>query len=493
MVNGNGGPDPRKDAQMESGGFPLVAYETGTARVVFERQRAAFLARPFLTICERDAALLAIETLLIDNNEKIAAAVSADFGQRSSQETRLLDIFPAVSGLAYARRHLKRWMRPQRRHTSLLFAGARSRVISQPKGVVGIISPWNYPLQLVLGPLTYALAAGNRCMIKMAANAQGLCQLLSRLFRGVISEELVAFMPGVPASEFTALPFDHLVFTGSPASGRVVMRAAAEHLTPVTLELGGKSPTILAEDFDVVQAADRILYTKYMNAGQTCIAPDYLFAPQTRVTAFIEQSRQMMQHRYPDIRSQDYTAIINDKAYARLMDGLADAEAKGARIINLVAGSNPDPVHRKIPPTLVLDVHEGMQLMQEEIFGPILPVMSYRSVDEVLAYINARERPLALYLFTHDRALQERVLYNTLSGGFGINDCAVHFAQHDLPFGGVGNSGMGQYHAREGFLEFSKLRPVFTQAPRTMVALMHPPYGRTFERVFGWLMRLRHL
>ena len=478
---------------MESGGSPSVVYEVGTARMVFERQQAAFLARPFLTLEERRAALLAIETLLVDHQHEIAAAVSADFGQRATQETRLLDIFPTASGIAYTRRQLKKWMRPQRRHTSLLFAGARNRVIPQPKGVVGIISPWNYPLQLAFSPLTCALAAGNRCMVKMAANAQGLCRLLQRLVADVLPEHLVAIVPGVAPSEFTALPFDHLIYTGSPRSGRAVMRAAAEHLTPVTLELGGKSPTILADDFDVVRAADRILYAKYMNSGQTCLAPDYLFLPEDREAAFTEQARRLMPRRYPDIRSQDYTAIISDAAYARLMNSLADAEAKGARVINLVPGSTPDPVGRKIPPTLVLDVHDGMQLMQEEIFGPILPVMTYRDIDTVIAFINSRERPLAVYLFTNDRSLKERVIYRTTSGGVGINDCVVHAAQHDLPFGGIGNSGMGQYHAFEGFLEFSKLRPVFTQAPVTMVAQMYPPYGRTFERVLGWLMRLRHL
>ena len=467
--------------------------EAGMARRIFHRQRAACLAHPYLSYAERRGALLAIETLLVDCRHEIAAAVSADFGQRSTQETRLLDIFPTVSGIAHTRRHLKKWMRPQRRHTSLLFAGARNRVIPQPKGVVGIISPWNYPLQLALGPLTGALAAGNRCMVKMAANAQGLCCLLQRLVRAVLPEDLVAILPGVPAAEFTALPFDHLVFTGSPASGRAVMRAAAEHLTPVTLELGGKSPTIVAEDFDIAQAADRILYVKYMNAGQTCVAPDYLFLPESRAAAFTEQARRCMPHRYPDIRSQDYTAIINDAAYTRLMNSLADAEAKGARVINLTPGNVPDPQLRKIPPTLVFDATDEMQLMQEEIFGPILPVKSYRDIDAVIAYINARERPLALYLFTNDRALQNRVIYGTMSGGVGINDCAVHVAQHDLPFGGVGNSGMGQYHAQEGFLEFSKLRPVFHQSPRTAVAFMYPPYGRSFERVFNWMMRLRHL
>jgi coniferyl-aldehyde dehydrogenase len=469
------------------------ACENDSAQAVFDRQRAACLARPFLPYAERYEALLALETLLIDHQEAIAEAVRQDFGQRSRQETLLLDVFPTVSGLAHARRRLKRWMRPRRRHTSLLFAGGRNRVLPQPKGIVGIVSPWNYPLQLAFSPLTYALAAGNRCMVKMAAKSQHLCRLMAELTGAVLPRDLVAILPGVPAAEFTALAFDHLIFTGSPASGKAVMRAAAEHLTPVTLELGGKSPAIVAPDVDLATAAERILYGKLINAGQTCIAPDYLFLPQGRVEAFVDLARGVIARRYPRIGSADYTAICDEAAYRRLIDTLAEAVQKGARIVHPGPESEPDASLRKIPPTLVLDVSEDMRIMREEIFGPLLPVMTYRRMAEVIAYVNARPRPLALYLFTGDRALQDRVIRSTLSGGVVINDCILHAVQHDLPFGGVGNSGMGQYHAYEGFLEFSKLRPVFTQAPATAVSLMHPPYGRIFERVYRWMMRLRHL
>jgi coniferyl-aldehyde dehydrogenase len=476
---------------MNRDALPEVEYETGSAQTVFDRQRAAWLARPFLPYEERRDALEAIETLLIAYQNDIADAVCRDFGRRSRQETLLLDLFPTVSGLAHARRHLKKWMRPRRRPTSLLFAGAGNRVIPQPKGVVGIISPWNYPLQLAFSPLTSALAAGNRCMVKMAAKAQTLCRLMAELVGTVLPQDLVAILPGVPAAEFTALPFDHLIFTGSPPSGQTVMRAAADHLTPVTLELGGKSPTVVARDFDIALAADRILYAKLINAGQTCVAPDYLFLPEGRVDAFVAEARRLVTARYPRIESDDYTAIIDQRAYGRLMDTLADAETKGARIVYPGAQAEPVADVCKIPPALVLNVTDEMRIMQEEIFGPLLPIRTYRSLNDVIAYINARPHPLALYLFTNDRAVRRRMIDQTLSGGVGINDCAVHVAQHDLPFGGVGRSGMGQYHAQEGFLEFSKLRPVFTQAPRTAVALMHPPYGGTFERVFAWLIRLR--
>ena len=300
-------------------------------------------------------------------------------------------------------------------------------------------------------------------------------------------------MPGVSAADFTALPFDHLIFTGSPRTGRVVMKTAAENLTPVTLELGGKSPTIVAPDFDLGKAAERILYVKYMNAGQTCVAPDYLFLPEEKVADFVEKAKTLVPKRYPRIDSVDYTSIINERAFDRLLHALEDARAKGGKIINLVPGSEPDRQLRKIPPSLALNVTDEMVLMQEEIFGPILPIRPYRDMDEAIARINAGERPLALYLFTGDKGLADLVIYNTMSGGVGINDCAMHVAQHDLPFGGVGNSGMGQYHGYEGFLEFSKLRPIFKQAPMPASALLAPPYGKTFDRVYNLMMKLRWL
>ena len=347
---------------------------------------------------------------------------------------------------------------------------------------MGIISPWNYPLQLAISPLTSALAAGNRCMIKMATHSQGLCLLLHRLTSQVLPEELVAFLPGVPASEFTSLPFDHLIFTGSPRSGRTVMKTAADNLTPVTLELGGKSPTIVASDFDIDKAVNRILYVKYMNAGQTCVAPDYLFLPENRVEAFVDKAQKLIHTRYPRLDTVDYTSIIDTRAYARLMDCLQDARAKGANVINLLPGVESDEGLRKISPTLVLNVTDDMILMQEEIFGPLLPIKTYQNLDQAIAYINGRQRPLALYLFTSDRAIQEKVISNTISGGVCINDCAMHVAQHDLPFGGIGNSGMGQYHGYEGFAEFSKLRPVFQQAPmpasRSSILCLRPACTR---------------
>ena len=462
------------------------------ARRLFDKQFEASRNQPHISLAERRELLGKLESILINNQEAIATAISRDFGNRSVHETKILEIFPTIAGLRHARRHLKKWMKPQRRHVALHFKGANNLLIPHPKGVVGIIAPWNYPLFLVLSPLTSALAAGNRCMIKMAANSQRLCRLLKDLLHETISDEVVAVLPGVAASDFTPLPFDHLIFTGSPASGRMVMKTASENLTPVTLELGGKSPTIVCDDFNPQTAAERILQAKFMNAGQTCVAPDYLFLPARQVAAFIDEARRILPNRYPRLDTADYTTIIDAKSYQRLTALLKDARSRGADIINLLPDAQPDEAARRIPPTLVGNVDESMALMQEEIFGPILPIKTYRHLNEVVDYINARPRPLALYLFTNDRQQQERIVNQTMSGGVSINDCAMHVAQHDMPFGGVGNSGMGQYHGKEGFMALSKLRPVFRQAKRPLgAAFLSPPYGKMFDQVYKLLIKLR--
>jgi coniferyl-aldehyde dehydrogenase len=481
-----------EERTMAEAAHVLPITGDGHARVIFQRQKAASLAGAPLSLEARRAILEKLEAVLIANQDAVADAISQDFGNRSIHETKILELFPAIDGLRFTRRHLKKWMKPKRRHVSLLFFGARNRVIPQPKGVVGIIAPWNYPLFLVISPLTSALAAGNRCMIKMAAHSQRLCNLLHDILAPVFPEDLVAVLPGVSSQAFTPLPFDHLVFTGSPASGRTVMKTAGDNLTPVTLELGGKSPTLIADDFDIRTAAERILHVKYMNAGQTCVAPDYLMIPENRVDAFVAAAGPIVQGRYPRLETPDYTAIINARSYQRLTGALEDARAKGATIVPLLEGAAPDPDLRKIPPTLLTHVTDAMEVMQREIFGPLLPIMTYRTLDEAVAYINAGERPLALYLFTNDKAVQETVLTRTMSGGVGINDCAMHVAQHDMPFGGIGNSGMGQYHGYEGFAEFSKLRPVFRQAARPLgAAFLYPPYGKMFEKIYNTLIRMR--
>lgn len=461
------------------------------AQRIFTLQRAAYLRDPYPTLEERRRRLDALERILVDNADAIADAINTDFGHRSAEESKMLELFGCIDGIRYTRRKLKRWMKPQRRHVSLVFATGRNRVIPQPKGVVGIVSPWNYPLFLTVSPLTSVLAAGNRAMIKMASTSQHLCRLLAELVRGHFEEDVLAVLPGIPASEFSTLPFDHLIFTGSADAGRNVMRSAAENLTPVTLELGGKSPTIICPDYDVETAAEQILYGKLINAGQTCLAPDYLFVPEDKRDAFVAAAQRIVAKRYPDINDRSYTSIIDEKSYKRLRATLEDAERRGARPVPLVPGATWNDALRKFPPHLVVDVSDDMTIMREEIFGPLFPVKTYRSLDEVIDFIMQRDRPLGFYVFTNDKATEEKLLYRTISGGVTINNCILHVAQHDMPFGGSGASGMGHYHGYEGFLEFTKLRPVFTNPRLSMLHWFYPPYTARTRRMINLLLRGR--
>ena len=469
--------------------FPAETHNE--AQRILQKQRQAYFDNPFPSCEERRANLLKLEQILVNNQEAIAQAISKDFGNRAVEESKLLELFLSIDGFRYCRKRVKKWMKAQRRDVSIWFAGAGNKVIPQPKGVVGIVAPWNYPLFLVMGPLASALAAGNRCMIKMAANSSHLCELLHGLVSAEFDEDTVAILPGVRGSEFTTLPFDHVIFTGSAETGRTVMRSAAEHLTPVTLELGGKSPTIIADDFDLETAASRMLFAKFMNAGQTCVAPDYLYLPEHKLEAFVEAAQRILAKRYPDLRNGQFTTVIDDSSYQRLTATMEDAVSKGARLVNLIPGHDPDPASRLLPPHLVLDVTDDMVIMQEEIFGPLLPVRTYRNLDDVLAYIKRHDRPLGLYLFTNDKDLQDKVIKNTISGGVSINDCSFHVAQHDMPFGGVGASGMGHYHGHEGFVEFSKMRPVFSQFRFTALPLLYPPYGKVFNFLYKMMIKLK--
>jgi coniferyl-aldehyde dehydrogenase len=459
------------------------------AQRIFTLQRQAYLRHPYPSLAERKENLTKLERILIDNADAIAEAINRDFGHRCAEESKMLEIFGCVDGIRHTRRKLAHWMKPQRRHVSVLFATGVNRVIPQPKGVVGVVSPWNYPLFLTVSPLTSVLAAGNRAMIKMATNSQTVCRLLYDKFSEQFPEELVAILPGVRAQDFSTLPFDHIIFTGSADAGRTVMRSAADNLTPVTLELGGKSPTIICDDFDIDEAASRILYGKYINAGQTCLAPDYLFVPANKREQFIEAAKRILAQRYPDTNSRSYTSIIDEKSYRRLRATLEDAQRKGAQVVALVPEASFNDTLRKIPPHLVLEPTEEMTIMQEEIFGPLLAVKSYRTIDEVIDYVNAKDRPLGFYVFTNDKAVERKLLYSTISGGVTINNCVLHVAQHDLPFGGVGASGMGQYHGYEGFLEFSKLRPVFTSPRLSALRFFYPPYTRRHGRILDLLLR----
>lgn len=458
---------------------------------VFQIQRNAYRANPYPSYAERKENLLKLEKILTENQDLIAEAISKDYGNRAKQETELLELFLSIDGIRHARKKLKKWMKPQSRSVSIWFAGASNKVLPQPKGVVGLIAPWNYPLFLVIQPLTSILAAGNRCMIKMAANSRNLARLLADLISKEFSEDTLAIIQETTASEFTPLRFDHIVFTGSPESGKNIMRTAAENLIPVTLELGGKSPTIICDDFDLKTAADRIMQGKFLNAGQTCVAPDYLFVPENKVDAFVEEAKKSIEKRYSELANKSYTSIIDKKSYERLVGVLQDAEEQGASVKCLLQGDSKHQETKKIAPHIVTNVTDDMVIMKHEIFGPILPIKPYKEIDEVLSYINDNERPLALYVFSNDKKVQDKVIKNTLSGGVCINETVLHAGQHDMPFGGVGNSGMGHYHGREGFNEFSKLRPIFKQFKFPALPLLYPPYGKMFNFIYQLMIKLK--
>jgi len=477
------------NSTLETTATDADTSEAQALQQIFAKQKEAAKYCKNINLEDRLLSLNKLETLLIDNQKAIAEAINQDFGNRAVQETQMSEVFGLLGGIKYNRKRLKKWMKPQKRHVGLAFLGAKNTVIAQPKGVIGIISPWNYPLFLALSPCISALAAGNRCIIKMASNSQTLCRLMAKLVSAVFEEEVLAIIPGVTANNFTDQPWDHIVFTGSPAVGKKVMTSAAKHLTPVTLELGGKSPVIIAEDFDLQEAAERLLFAKYLNAGQTCVAPDYLFLPRNKLDQFVDVAKSIIKRRYPSIDSKDFTSIIDDKAYGRLQTTLQDAIDKGATAINLSSGSCSIAETRKISPHLVLDSNEDMMIMQDEIFGPLLPIKLYDDLSEAIGYINEHERPLALYIYSNDKSIHERFINNTMSGGICINDSMLHVAQHDMPFGGIGNSGMGHYHGIEGFNEFSKLRPIFKQAKKSAGLALAPPYGESFNKMTKTIMK----
>lgn len=457
----------------------------------FENMRVASRTQTGSGRKAREARLDALLALVHDHIDAFVAAIDADFGHRSGHETRLLEVFPTLEAIRHARRHVGRWMRPQHRSVSLWFQPGRAQVIPRPLGVVGIIVPWNYPLLLALSPLSAALAAGNRAMIKMSEFTPRTGALLASLVARYFPPEEVAVVLGDAdvGAAFAHLPFDHLLFTGSTAVGHHIMRAAAENLTPVTLELGGKSPAIIGPDYPLAKAAERIAVGKLMNAGQTCIAPDYTLVPAGKEMEFVAALRAVIARMYPRIDdTPDYSTVINARHFQRLTGYLADATAQGARLEPLSAGT-PDEARRHLPPVALLGVTDAMRVMQDEIFGPLLPILPYRTLDAALAYVNAHSRPLALYLFDDDKTRIDRVLHGTVAGGVTINDTLLHIAQENLPFGGVGPSGMGHYHGYDGFLTFSKQKPVFFQSRLNGMGLFNPPFGRLFERLTRFLIR----
>lgn len=454
---------------------------------LFARQHAASRADTSPAPAEaRRAALAVLAALVKDNTAAFADAIAADFGGRARAETELLEIMPVVRGITHARRHVAHWMRPERRPVSWLFQPSRAAVRHEPLGVIGIIAPWNYPLMLSVSPLADALAAGNRAMVKPSELTPAFSALFAQLVAAHFDPAHVTVVTGgVDVAEaFSALPFDHLLFTGSTAVGKRVMRAASANLTPVTLELGGKSPALVAPGFDLARAARSVAFGKFLNAGQTCIAPDYALVPKAGARAFAEAVIAATARAYPTITgNQDYSAVISERHRTRLRDALEEARAAGATILTHGDAAN-DPA--RIAPSVVLGAPAECLLMREEIFGPVLPVVSYDAIEDAIGYVNAGERPLALYCFSDDKAMTRRVLDETTSGGVTLNGTLLHIAQDALPFGGVGASGMGAYHGQDGFRRFSHARAVYT-APRVNgFERMGPPWGTMAK----WAARL---
>lgn len=462
-------------------------------KTILDAQKGAYLASPMPDRQQRVRDLQALAKLINDHQDAIVEAISSDFGNRSPTETLFCEILVVLDGIKDTIKHLKKWMKPQKRKVQhSMYPGAKNRLIPQPLGVIGVIVPWNFPANLTFAPLTSIFASGNSAMVKLSDRSTQFARLLKRIIPDYFPETKLAVFEDTQqiGPDFSALPFDHLLFTGSGQTGRAVMRNAADNLTPVTLELGGKSPAVVGTDFSIQTAAERLMYWKLTNAGQICTTVDYLYLPESKVDEFVNIAGKLVKQRFPDLQSSDYTSIIDETSYQRLWDTVEDARQKGATVINLAPGGEGDGKLRKFPPHILLNVSEDMLVMQREIFGPLLPIMTYRTKEEVARYINSHDRPLALYPYTKNAELRDYLIDNVMSGGVSVNNCLLHVGQHDMPFGGVGASGMGHYHGYEGFITFSKLRPVFYQGPIDAMKMLMPPYTPMTRRILNLLIRM---
>ncbi|MDB1123529.1 coniferyl aldehyde dehydrogenase [Vibrio algarum] len=465
---------------------------------IFAQQKQQYSHYPSPTYQVRVSQLKALKTAVLHYKEDLVSAMSADFGYRSEHDSLIGDILPVVSHINYTLKKLKKWMKPSKRHAGLLLAPASVRVEYQPKGVVGIIAPWNFPIMLSLSPLVTSIAAGNRTMIKVSEFTPETNKVLTSLVNSIFSEQEVAIIEGEAetARAFTTLPFDHILFTGSTPVGKHVMRAAADNLTPVTLELGGKSPVIIGEDMPIETAVERLIYGKCLNAGQICVSPDYTLCPKNKVDEFIAAYRAKFQQLYPDFENnKDYSQIINTRQAERIESVLEDALAKGAIIHSAntheitktpLNGQNPkllDTGSKKWPTQIISNVNSDMRVMQEEIFGPLFPIVPYESLSEAINFVKSNPRPLALYLMSYNKSVQRQVLEQTHSGGVCINETVFHVAAEDAPFGGIGPSGIGHYHGIEGFKTLSHAKTVLQRGTFNSGKLIHPPYGGLVQKL----------
>ncbi|MFN3312772.1 MAG: coniferyl aldehyde dehydrogenase [Hyphomonas sp.] len=464
----------------------IPASEMGS---LLAKQKAAHLRDGIPSVEKRIEWLDKAIDLLVTHGNALNDAMCADFGHRSKDQSNLTDIAGSIGALKHAKSHVAKWMKTEKRKVEfpLGLLGSKAEIRYQPKGVIGVISPWNFPVNLTFTPLAGVFAAGNRCMIKPSEFTEATSELMKKLIADYYSDEVCAVVTGGPdiGAEFTKLPFDHILFTGATSVARHVMRAAADNLVPLTLELGGKSPVILGRSADMQKAANRIMAGKTLNAGQICLAPDYAFVPKEKMQDFVQAATRAVDTMYASglKDNDDYTSVVNQRHFDRLTSYVEDARARGAEVIELnPKGENfGQQPHHKMPPTLIIDPSDDLKVMQDEIFGPILPIKSYGDAKDAVAYINANPRPLGLYYFGEDASEKDFVLNNTTSGGVTVNDVVFHVAQEDLPFGGVGPSGMGAYHGKDGFLEFSHPKAVYTQTKNEILSMMRPPYGDKFR------------
>ena len=470
--------------------MPTIEDTKARMQAVLDAQKRANLRQGPPDARMRKDRLTRCINLLLNHQNELLDAIQQDFGARSREMSLFTDIAAAIGPLKLARSELESWMKPQKRKVTpaaLGVLGAKAEVRYQPKGVVGVMTPWNFPVQLAMDAIAGAFAAGNRVMLKPSEYTPATSAVLAQTFDLYFDEEEIAVVLGGPevGAAFSGLAFDHLIFTGATAVGRHVMRAAADNLVPITLELGGKSPVVIGKSADLAKTAARVMNGKTMNAGQICLAPDYVLAPKESVGRFVTEAQAVTAKMFPTIKDNaDYTAMISQRHFDRVRGLISDARAKGAEIIeiNPAAEDFTQQEHRKIPPTLIVGATDEMAVMQEEIFGPVLPIRTYETLNGAIDEINARPRPLALYYFGEDAAESEALLTRTTSGGVTVNDVIFHFSMDDLPFGGVGPSGMGAYHGRRGFLEFSHEKAIYRQTPSEVLAMLRPPYTDAFRK-----------
>ena len=435
--------------------------------------------------------------LLVENGDRMVDALMADFGSRSPEGTLATDVGGTLGSLKYAKKNVRKWMKASKRHSMfpLGLLGASTRVEYQPIGCVGNVVPWNFPFNLCFSPMGSIFAAGNRTIIKPSEYTVHSALLTKELCEKYFDKSEVAVVLGGPdtGATFSRMPFDHLLFTGATGIASHIMRGAAENLVPVTLELGGKSPVIVSDTADMKKAAARVMTGKTLNAGQICLAPDYVMVPEGKVDDFVSEATASVTSMFPTLKdNEDYTSVVNQRHYDRLQSYLDDAREKGAKIVEINPGNEDfsQQEHRKIPPTIVVNPTEDMKVMQEEIFGPILPIKSYSEVEDAIGYVNDHDRPLGLYYFGDDRTEENRVINSTTSGGVTVNDVITHIMQDDAPFGGVGPSGTGAYHGKEGFVNFSHAKTIFRQTPFEFAAgALRPPYGEKTRKMLAGIIK----